>query len=141
MNPITPEEYAKAVAHCVEIAQQGTGGGRVMAQVLLSAYNGDHFQLDITDLCSLDSSNYPFAVTVIRGRYEVRREPQEVIPNGSEIFRELWGQWKRLELVERAKRSCPDCDGGRIYKDDNDEVGVECSRCGGAGRICACGRQ
>lgn len=141
MDKITPEEYAKAVAACVELAQYGTGGGRVMAQVLLSAYNGDHFQLDITDLCSLDSDNYPLALAVIRGRYEVRREPQEMIPNGSDIFRALWTKWGRLELVERAKRSCPDCDGGRIYVSVDDEVGVECSRCEGTGRISACGRQ
>jgi len=45
MDMISPEEYAKAVADGIELARQPTGGGRVMAQVLLSAYNGDSFQL------------------------------------------------------------------------------------------------
>lgn len=138
MTRITPTEYAKAVTACVELAQYGTGGGRVAAQVLLSAYNGDSFQLDVTDLCNLDHTNYPLALAVIRGRYEVGREPQEMIPDGSNVFRALWKQWARLELTERAKRSCPDCDGGKIYENEDDEIGVVCSRCEGTGRICRC---
>lgn len=138
MDRITPAEYATAVATCAELAQFGTGGGRVMAQVLLSAYNGDSFQLDITSLRNLDNTNYPAALAVIRGRYEVGREPQEMIPDGNNVFRALWKKWARLELTERAKRSCPDCDGGKVYKNEDDEIGVICSRCAGSGRICRC---
>jgi hypothetical protein len=138
MNRITKEEYATAVATCVELAKQPTGGGRVAAQVLLSAYNGDSFQLNVTDLCNLDNGNYTHALAVIRGRYEVSREPQEMIPDGSNVFRALWAQWARLELTERAKKRCPDCDGGKIYKNEDDEIGVVCSRCAGTGRVCGC---
>ena len=138
MDRISMEEYAKAVASCIELAQHGTGGGRVVAQVLLSAYNGDSFQLDVTDLRNLDADNYAHALAVIRGRYEVGREPQEMIPDGSNVFRALWTKWARLELTERAKRSCPDCNGGKVYKNDDDEAGVVCSRCAGTGRICGC---
>jgi len=140
MNKITQTEYATAVAHCVKIAQQGTGGGRVLAQVLLSAYNGDSFQLDVTSLCNLDNNNYPMALNVIRGRYECSREPQEMIENGDNIFGDLWTQWNRLELTERAKNNCPNCNGGTIYRDDDDQDGVVCSRCDGTGRICGCGK-
>lgn len=138
MNRITPEEYAKAVVECVKLAQRDTGGSRVMAQVVLSAYNGDAFQLDITDLCNLDTGNYQHAIAVIRGRYEVGREPQEMITNGSEIFHVLWEQWSRLKLSERAKVRCRRCDGGRIYRDEDDEEGVKCSVCEGTGRVCGC---
>lgn len=140
MERISPAEYATAVAACVELAQHGTGGGRVMAQVLLSAYNGDSFQLNVTDLCNLDRGNYALALAVIRGRYELSREPHEVIADGSKIFGALWTKWARLELTERAKISCPDCDRGKIYKNEDDEVGVVCSRCAGKGRICGCDR-
>lgn len=58
------EEYATAVAACVQLAQHGTGDGTVMAQVLLSAKNGDSFQLDLTSLCNLDSTNYTMALAV-----------------------------------------------------------------------------
>lgn len=139
MKAITLEEYAEAVAVCVELAQQSTSGGRAAAQVLLSAYNGDAFQLDITDLCNLDQENYENAITVIRGRYEIRQEPQQVLQDGSQIFRDLWRQWEGLKLTERAKHPCPDCTRGKIYKNEDDEVGVPCPRCSGTGRICQCG--
>jgi len=138
MDRISPEEYAKAVVDGLGVARQPTGGGRVMAQVLLSAYNGDSFQLDVAGLSNLDNENYATALKIIRGRYEVCAEPQEVVTDGSKIFRALWTQWERLEITERAKRRCPDCDGGKIYRDADDEVGVTCSRCSGTGRICAC---
>lgn len=138
MDNVSQEEYAKAVAACVDLAQQPTGGGRVAAQVLLSAYNGDSFQLDVTDLCNLDRSNYENAITVIRGRYEIRREPQEMIADGGTIFRALWNQWARLELSERAKVRCPNCNGGRIYENSDDETGVVCPICAGTGKVCGC---
>lgn len=142
MDKISPEEYAKAIVACISLARQDTGGARVAAQVLLSAYNGDSFQLDVAGLSTLDRNNYDTAITVIRGRYEVGREPQEMVKDGSKIFGALWSQWKRLELVERAKRSCPDCDGrGKIYlnpNDDNDMSTKPCVRCSSTGRICRC---
>jgi hypothetical protein len=65
---VKKEEYAKAVARLDDLAQQGTGGGRVAAQVLLSAYNGFDFQLDVSDLGSLDRENFETAMLIIRGR-------------------------------------------------------------------------
>lgn len=142
MDRISPEEYSKAVADGIDLARQPTGGGRVMAQVLLSSYNGDSFQLDVAGLSNLDRGNYEIALKIIRGRYEVWREPQEMIVDGSKIFRALWSQWEQLEIVERAKRTCPVCDGrGKIYlnPDDNDDKRTKpCSRCSGTRRICRC---
>lgn len=142
MDMISPEEYAKAVADGIELARQPTGGGRVMAQVLLSAYNGDSFQLDVAGLSNLDRKNYEIALKVIRGRYEVCREPHKIIADGSKIFRALWSQWEQLEIVERAKQPCPICDSrGKIYLNPNDEHDIRsepCLRCSGTRRICRC---
>lgn len=143
MEHISAEEYAKAVNACLDIAVQDTGGARVMAQVLLSAYNGDSFQLDVASLSSLDQENYGYALAVIRGRRELGIEPHEMIANGSKVFRGLWTQWQHLELVERAKSICPNCDGrGKIYLDpDSDDLASRpCERCAGTGRICQCGK-
>ncbi len=138
MNRISQNEYATAVMACVEVAKQTTGGGRAVAQVLLSAYNGNRFQLDVTDLCNLDNESYLYALAVIRGRYEVGCEPHEMIPNGSSVFGLLWNQWLSLDLQERAKKRCPDCYDGKIYKNDDDETGDNCPRCAGTGRVCRC---
>lgn len=113
-------------------------GSQLAAQVLLSASHGASFQLNVTDLFNLDSDNYVHALAVIRGRYELRREPQEMITDSSNVFRALRTQWARLELTERAKIRCPNCDGGKIYKNEDDEIGVVCSRCAGKSRICGC---
>ena len=142
MEIISLEEYAKAVKSCIELAQLPTGGGKVAAQVILSAFNGDSFQLDVAGLSNLSPRAYEIAITVIRGRYDTGREPHEMINDGNKIFRALWQQWKELELVERAKRSCPDCDGrGAIYinpKKEDDMMTEPCVRCSGSGRICRC---
>lgn len=142
MERITPEEYAHAVIAGLKFAQRDTGGSRIMAQVLLSAYNGDAFQLDVASLSGLDQENYQVALKIIRGRYEVFMEPHETIQNGSKVFSDLWTQWGRLELTERAKKACPACDGrGKIYlnpDDDNDMSSEPCSRCSGSGRVCNC---
>lgn len=131
--------YAEAVAKFVELAKQGTGGGRVAAQVLLSAYNGYDFQTSIADLGSLDRENFETAMVIIRGRYETGREPHNVIANGSKVFRALWDKWILLHVKQRGKVDCPRCDGrGRVYSSDSDDDGTPCAFCGGMGRVCEC---
>lgn len=140
LEKITKEEYAAAVISLIHLAQQGTSGGKVAAQVLLSAYNGEEFQLDVASLNNLDRNNYELAITVIRGRYEICCEPHSVVKEGSKIFGALWDRWRRLHVEERGKRECPDCGGrGKIFADDDDDVGTPCPRCKGKRRVCGCG--
>lgn len=142
MERISREQYTKAVIACIRVAQEDTGGSRVLAQVLLSAYNGGAFQLNVAGMSNLDQRNYENAITVIRGRYELGIEPHSVVNNGREIFLDLWEEWKNLELTERAKRTCPDCEGsGRIYinpRDYDDPKSDPCERCSGTGRVYSC---
>ncbi len=98
IEPITCEEYRQAVVRLVTLAGGDTGGSRVAAQVVLSAYNGHEWQLSIPDLCNLDSSNYQAALNVIRGRTELLTEPQKLITDGEDHFRRLWKQWERYHL-------------------------------------------
>ena len=136
---VTTEQYADAVAKLVNVARQGTGGGLVAAQVLLSAYNGFDYQLDISSLGNLDRDNFESAMVIIRGRYETGKEPHTLVANGDRIFGALWNQWFRLHVKERGKVDCPRCDGrGRTYANDNDEDGTPCALCEGKGRVCRC---
>lgn len=138
MIKVTLEDYTAAVVHCVAMAQQPTHGGRVMAQVVLSAYNGDAFQLDIASMGNLDREHFEQAMIVIQGRYELSIEPHSVIPNGNEVFRALWDQWRRLNVEYRGLPRCTVCDGrGRVYVDPDDDENVEdreCTHCEGIGR-------
>jgi len=96
-------QYAVAVEELIKMARKDCSASRVCAQVLLSAYNGDAFQLDITDLCLLDDAYYDHAMTVIRGRIESRIEPNELIVDGSLVFEELWNQWRSYHVKKRGK--------------------------------------
>lgn len=100
---ITPLQYAESVSALIKLARKDCSGSRVCAQVLLSAYNGGVFQLDITDLCLLDDDYYDHAMTVIRGRVELRTEPNELIVDGGLVFEELWNQWRGYHISQRGK--------------------------------------
>lgn len=134
---ITKQEYTDAIVKLVSLAQGDTGGSRVAAQVLLSAYNGADFQMDIVDLCNLDHVYYQTALAVIRGRVELREEPQNFVENGDEVFRDLWHRWERLHVSNRGLPDCFTCHGsGSVYVDPDDDENYarkQCPKCGGKG--------
>jgi len=140
LEKITLEQYRTAVKAFICLAQQPTSGGRVAAQVILSAYNGAAFQLDVSSLCNLDRNNFETAMIVIRGRYDTGYEPHSLILDGSKILRQLWDQWSRLHVETRGLPECPNCDGrGTVYlSDDEDDIRTKpCPRCEGKGKVCA----
>ncbi|MBU0945351.1 MAG: hypothetical protein KJ804_12155 [Proteobacteria bacterium] len=98
---MTIPEYTEAVKNLLPLAQGDTGGSRIAAMVLLSAYNGREFPLDITELCGLDLDHYFDAMIVIRGRVELQTEPQTLIKDGSRIFESLWQNWKGYHISKR----------------------------------------
>lgn len=131
------EQYGESVVELLKLAKGDTGGSRVAAQVLLSAYNGEVWQLDITDLCNLDDHYYRHAMNVIHARRELREEPHQLIKDGNAHFQEVATNWPRLNLEQRWKHECSDCWGrGVIYPDIDDESITEtCPRCKGEGYI------
>lgn len=134
---MTKQDYAAAIGKLLPLAQGDTGGSRVAAQVLLSAYNGGDYQLNIVDLCNLDRGYYQAALAVIRGRVELGIEPHNLLANGDEVFRELWQQWHRLHVTNRGLPDCDTCHGsGSVYVDPDDDANYDrkpCPKCGGKG--------
>ena len=134
---IDTETYSQAILKLVTSAQGDTGGARVAAQVLLSAYNGNAYQLNIVDLCNLDKDHYQAALIVIRGRKELGREPQDFLKNGDQIFKELWQQWERYHVENRGKPTCNLCYGSGLipeYPDDENNYSQKtCTQCDGRG--------
>ena len=59
MEDVTYQQYQDAVIQLCELAQRDTSGSRAAAQVILSAYNGYRWQVDITELCYLFSNWHP----------------------------------------------------------------------------------
>lgn len=138
MCKVTVEAYGEAVLRLLKIAKTGTSGARAAAQVLLSAYNGEEWQLDIVDLSLLDRDYYTAALLVIRGRTELSVEPHTLIEDGSRHFGELWDRWERLHVKKQGKIACRSCDGrGFTYQTEEDcDLGnrTTCRACGGKGR-------
>jgi len=135
---IRMQDYQNGVTLLAGLAQTDTSGGRAAAQVVLSAYNGSDWQLDVTDLCLLDPKHYQAALNVIRGRVELAVEPHRLIPDGDRVFGRIWDRWKRYHLENRWKQTCPSCWGRKVhteYDDENRETQTPCRRCNGTGLI------
>ncbi|EOX8450575.1 hypothetical protein AIT88_002371 [Salmonella enterica subsp. houtenae] len=101
---VTQEEYSIAANALVGIALTETSGGRAAAQVLLSAWNGYVWQLDIPDLCYLDYDLMEQALIVIRGRVMLMKEPQEVIPEGNTVMKKIAAQWHNLNVERHGEK-------------------------------------
>lgn len=101
---VSLDDYKNAVQQLVSVAQEDTSGSSVAAQVLLSIYNSRNWQLDISDLVSLDYENLNAALIAIRGWLFVREYPHNIIDNGAEIFQRLEKQWQPLHVCNRYKR-------------------------------------
>lgn len=134
---ITHEEYANAVVKLTTMAlNHGGSGSAAAAQVLLSAYNGNNWQLDITDLCHLDHGNFAAAMTVIQGRKQLYTEPHQLINDGNETFHKLQMKWSHYHIDNRWKQECWTCSGtGKVWIDENDdsEETKTCYSCNGKG--------
>ncbi len=88
------ETLAVALQYCLKVAvSQDTSGARVVAQGLLSAYNGQRFRFDVSDLALLDAVLCENLLDVFRLRH-LGREPHMLILNGWAVFEHLalvWG--------------------------------------------------
>ena len=100
---ITPEEYRQSISKLATVAMTDTSGGRAAAQVLLSAWNGYTWQLDITDLCSLDYGLLEQALMAIRGRVVLMTKPHDMIPDGNAVMRNIAAQWGCLNVHRRGR--------------------------------------
>lgn len=137
MERITSEQYAKSVVSLLKLARSNGGSSTgAAAQVLLSAYNGRNWQVDLTDLCHFGSDHYQDALNVIRGRVELSMEPHSVIADGNSHFRELWDDWYLLHVGNRNLTICRRCGGdGKQWDSEGEQVIGVCTLCAGAGRL------
>lgn len=129
--------YAKAIQKLLITAREDSAGARVAAQVMLSAYNGSDYQLNVTELGVLDQDHYQAALNVIRGRTELNTAPHTIIENGDRIFMDLWEKWQRYHVSNRWKPTCYSCYGSGMipaYPDDDcNHEQMTCNKCEGKG--------
>ncbi len=125
--------YTESINKLVFLARGGTDDSRAAAQVLLSAVDGEAWQVNIEDLCHLGPEYYEAALHVIRERVEMQKYPQHCIDNGDEIFRELDRQWQRYYIENGGTPICSRCNGtGQIPEFPDDECNfseILCPQC------------
>lgn len=97
----TVTDYANAIVELIKLADWHCGGSRAAAQVVLSLYNGDNWQLDLTDLCVLDDRYFAVCMVAITGRRKFGIEPHQLIKNGQAVFDRLQDEWKRYHVKNR----------------------------------------
>lgn len=85
-------EIIESLEAAVRLAQGGTSGGRVMARVLLAAYNGYRFPLDLSDLAILGDEAFEHALNVIRLRH-MGHEPHNFFVDGGDLFEAIADGW------------------------------------------------
>ena len=94
---VTSQEYRAAVSALLELAFTDSGGSRFAAQVLLSLYDGDRWQVDLAGVCcGLDSGCLRYVLIALRGRAMLMEEPHTVVANGDQLFEQLADRWKFL---------------------------------------------
>ena len=67
-------------------------GARVLARVLLSAYNGSRFPFDVSDLALLDEEHTELALNIMRLR-ALGHEPHTFFHNGGPLFEAMAAAW------------------------------------------------
>lgn len=87
-----------ALTHC------GTSGGRRVATLLASMYNGDRVKFDASDLRCLDVTLFEHCMNAIRLCTENNREPHQFFENGGAVFEEIIRRWG-LEKKRKGARS------------------------------------
>lgn len=94
---ITTGDYRKAVSALLDLAFADSGGSRFAAQVLLSLYDGDRWQVDLAGVCcALDGGCFRNVLIAMRGRAMLMEEPHTVVANGDRLFEQLADRWKLL---------------------------------------------
>lgn len=101
-EPVTHDEYAKAIIHLFELSELNCGGSVRAAQVLLSLYNGFNFNADLADISTgLDAWHLQSALIAIKGRSQLNTEPHRVIQDGDIHFRKLCEDWFESLRVDK----------------------------------------
>ncbi|MDP3579112.1 hypothetical protein [Methyloversatilis sp.] len=87
-----------ALSHC------GTSGGRRVATLLASMYNGNRVKFDASDLRCMDVTLFEHCMNAIRLCTENNREPHQFFNNGGAAFEEIIRRWG-LEKKRKGVRS------------------------------------
>lgn len=82
-----------ALRRLMKVALDDTGQSRVVGCFLLGLYNGPDYPFQLTDLRSLDMALHIDCLAVLAMDWTPVHEIHELVPHGTQIFRELVQRW------------------------------------------------
>lgn len=98
--PSTPSNDTKlspgveALVRLLGIARGHSGQCRIVAEFLLSLYNGSRFKFDLTDFRCLDRAIFEDCVAVLKLDYQPVREVHQYFESGGRIWEKLASDWR-----------------------------------------------
>lgn len=91
----------EGLVRLVEIARGHSGQCRIVAEFLLSLYNGRRFKFDLTDFRCLDRKIFKDCLEVLQMDYQPVREVHQYFTNGSRIWEDLAVQWRICDYTKK----------------------------------------
>jgi DNA-binding TFAR19-related protein (PDSD5 family) len=86
-------EGAEALQRLLKVALAHSGQCKIVANFLLSCYNGNRFKFDLTDFRCLDHELFQDCLTVLRMDYQPQQEVHCYFKDGSRIWEQLAKDW------------------------------------------------
>lgn len=103
-QPAIQAEGLEALKRLLPIAQGHAGQCKIVANFLLSLYNGMRFKFDLTDFRALDRKIFNDCLAVLKMDYTPVREVHCYFEDGGQIWEQLakdWGIPDYLQLLRK----------------------------------------
>lgn len=93
----------EALARLLNVARGHSGQCRIVAEFLLSLYNGNRFKFDLTDFRCLDRELFDDCLEVLKLDYHPVREVHCYFKNGGKIWEALAEDWRIRDYTKVVK--------------------------------------
>jgi hypothetical protein len=93
----------EALKRLLAVALRDSGQCKIVANFLLSCYNGDRFKFDLTDFRCLDYALFQDCLTVLRMDYQPQQEVHCYFENGGRIWEQMAKDWGIRDYTKRSK--------------------------------------
>lgn len=102
-QPLPPG--VEALVRLLGIARGHSGQCRIVAEFLLSLYNGNRFRFDLTEFRCLDREIFDDCLQVLKLDYHPVREVHCYFKNGGQIWEQLAKDWDIRDYTKPEKAS------------------------------------
>ena len=96
-------EGVEALQRLLKVALGHSGQCKIVANFLLSCYNGNRFKFDLTDFRCLDTELFEDCLAVLRMDHTPAQEVHTYFKDGGRIWEQMAKDWGIRDYTKRAK--------------------------------------